>query len=349
MVTMENFQIAFIKPNKFNQSVEELTEFVETRLENNEMMNLIIEKLDMTPDMVGDSIVIHESGTHITQMMFIVPGANANDEGKVIQLNSVSDNPETIEQPSDDIRNVLAEKLTIDGRGIWGTVAIIKSRIGDNNTCVSDNVDLTDILNIIKSRDIHWATHIDTKGKMTYFQFNETPLEYYKELENNKKEFGVLESPLFNLNLIWYYEKELSDDVLINKSVTRMLGNYVIRGDVIIAHKITEDVWGDLNEIVMNQLAKICYGPMSKRRLVGDEVDSGEKRNNLIIATNPYRIIHCRADKWKDTCGRCGKVIVGNKKRCGGCYRVKYCDQKCQQEDWYDHKDDCLKGIKPVN
>ena len=41
-------------------------------------------------------------------------------------------------------------------------------------------------------------------------------------------------------------------------------------------------------------------------------------------------------------CGNCAKPIESDLvKSCGGCLITKYCDQKCQIDDWPEHKDNC--------
>ena len=42
------------------------------------------------------------------------------------------------------------------------------------------------------------------------------------------------------------------------------------------------------------------------------------------------------------SCNNCGKVEKGRKfKQCSSCKCVRYCSQKCQKEQWKDHKTLC--------
>lgn len=71
---------------------------------------------------------------------------------------------------------------------------------------------------------------------------------------------------------------------------------------------------------------------------------------SLIRKSDKERSKKARATA-KDEAGgslRLCKVCQINKdtKRCTGCYMVWYCGQKCQQENWSDHKEKCKTNKK---
>lgn len=48
----------------------------------------------------------------------------------------------------------------------------------------------------------------------------------------------------------------------------------------------------------------------------------------------------------KKTCKNCGHVSSCRKDKCGDCLITRYCNRKCQKDDWIQHKSECLEICK---
>lgn len=307
--------------NLLKKDIEEHIQVKELKFED--MMEVIVTDIQLlTPELVGDSLTIHETATNVYQLCFTKITKNEN-------------NP-----------NNIASYLTSEE--VCGNAVFINSKITDNNTCEPDNSYVDDLVKILYSKFIHKGIIIpsDEMKPVSEFNYIDHPLEYYKCLEEDYKKYKAYEFDFLKFNLCLFI-KNSPDNSLINKRATRLIGTQKINGDVILLSKTTQE-YNDIDCILYKKLIKVAYGPLRSRSLTDFENQEDEKLNNLPIVMNKYCVLEKRYNNLKKTCNYCNTELI-KELICTGCYRIKYHNEKCQIDDWDEHKKECLFNKNPVN
>jgi len=333
---MKRFSVLVIEPNdikldyKYNKEIiNKYISIKNTSLLENQLVYLIVDTLKMTPNDMGDTVIISESSDYVTQLCC---KGEATNEIK-----------NTGERDKKDMNNI-ASYLIKGDKQIYGPVIVLRSEITDNNTCKESDMTIDLLHNILNSKFIHKGIRLGYNKDITEFTFKNYPLEdMEEELINNYK---WLEVPLFKFNLLMYIQIEPINNV-INGYATRIVGDKVIYGDVIIVSKSTEYEYIDLDIDIFKKLLKICGGSLDSRN-IKDIDKEGECIDGLPIVTNRYRIVNMIFNKYKKICNYCEQP-TDTFKICKGCYRFEYHNIECQKKDWNTHKSQCLYGENPIN
>lgn len=332
---LQNFDVIIIEPNKekiqygYNREIiDQYISIHKTSLKNNELMNLIVDTIDITTDDIGDTIIVEES------------------EDSVVQLcckGQITDKPDEVAKQKDD-PNYIASYLIRGNRSVYGRAVVLKSRITEDNTCIPDTINIDELHSILATKFIHKGIILKCNKDVKEFTFKVDPLEDYDK--DKISNYRWLEVPLFKFNLIIHLQVNPDNDN-INKNATRLAGNKIINGDVLITSKSTEHEYIDFDIDTYKKLIKISGGSLDDRNIKDIDKD-GEKIDNLPIVMHRYRVLKILTDKFKDICDYCKKdITVG--KVCTGCYRARYHDKICQMNHWDDHKNDCLHNKKSIN
>lgn len=351
---MNNFNVAIIKPNKFwedlyknKEQMDRLTkldvlENIEIeiskyitfkKLTHVEMMDFIVDTIKLTSDKLGSTSLCYEDKDHVYQLCHYSKVDNGEKEK--------DEDPENI--------NSIAGFLCSEDINIYGTVVLISSKINtyNNNTCITDTIELTDISRILYNKVVHKGVKVCTNGTVDEFIFYKDPLENKTETEISN--YRWVELPFLNFNLIGFIETNPKVDV-VNKKITRLIGDKVINGDVLLVSKTTETEYINMDKELFNKLLAVANGPLTKRQLTDFEKKHGEELDGIPIVMNRHCILDRRYKNYKLECNYCSQKIQNDKSVvCSGCYRIKYDSIECQKKDWLNHKYECLYGVEPLN
>lgn len=335
--------IAVIKPNSFKftkseyyNNIDKLTADVSPFIEIKhiafaEMMDNIVTHIGLTPETMGDSIVCYETATNIFQLCLMTQNNNFN-----VQTDNDNDNENNENNNNNNIgRFLIGEKVN-------GTCVMINSKINQTNTCLPDNVILTDIVKIIYSKFVHKGLFIshDSINPLIEFDYFDHPIEYYNIInQDDFDKYKLMDLNLFDFHLCLIINKEATEN--INKRATLLFGEQLIYGDVIIISKSTHEYF-DLTEDICIKLMNLSHGSLKNRELVDTEIADEKKIDGLPMAINKYFILENRMQKYKNICSYCHEELNDKQLTCTGCYRNKYHSEECQHKDWNSHKTECL-------
>ena len=332
---MESFNIAVIPPNNFNTNGNHMTrnEILKNigslisfhNSTNEEMMEQIVNFTNMTPELMGDTSLCFEDKDYVIQLCHVSP-----EDNKDLQL---------------DI-NGIASYLVADNRKIYGNVVVMKFKIVEDDTCVNYSLNFDEIVDIIFRKFNHTGVFIDVNNNKTEFTFKETPMEYINEnLHYNYKSIDV---NLFGNVFLMFVELN-PETKKPNKAATRLAGNCLVHGDVMLVAKGSDLLFSDLTLEYIEKIEKLCWGPFSKRKLEGIELQNREKIDKLPIVMNGFRIVEKRLQKYEKECTECNNKLENTSLVCTGCYRAIYDSEECQKKHWVTHVKECLSNKKPIN
>jgi len=324
--------LLIIKPNNFEfkkdlyynnkeKLYQDLQPYIEHRtIEINDMMEIIVNEIGLTPDLVGESETCYETAENVNQLCYV--GKNKN------------------ESEQKDL-NIIATYL--NGDTVYGTAVLLNSKITENGTCVSGPITINDCANILYSKFVHKGIFIpfDENVSVTEYEYFAHPLEYLENSENGYLKYKLFETTFLSFNLGLFSEITSQQ---INKRATRLLGNAKLFGNVVMLNKLPHE-FHDIDLSLFEKIYKLSYGPLNKRELLESENTEGNKINGLPVIMNRYRILEKRYkdyQKNKKLCDNCNKDILSNKLVCSGCYRMRYHNKDCQKSDWSKHVAECL-------
>ena len=350
---MNKFTIAIIQPNKIkyekkfleNCSKEQLTkdilkytEFVEVT--NNTYMEVIIDKIKLTPKLIGGTESCYEDHEYAYQLCHIsrehVPTGRHKGCCKADLQNHTNNN----ETDTNEI-NGLSSYLSINNLEIYGVSVFLKSKIEENNTCTQNSVTVEDVTNVLYHNLVHTGLKIYTNGTIEEFNFIEDPLEDLETEETNNLKW--LSVNVLNFNFIMFIQMKPDPDK-INKTMTLIKGDAHIHGDIYLALKSTEVTYGSIDKCTLDKLLRVLSNTLASRKLLDNEkVDRKKEDNKLPLVMNKYCILEKRYKDYEMKCHNCKNKLNGNNKKvCTGCHRIIYCSRECQRDNWGTHEKECL-------
>lgn len=321
--------------NKYYNNLELLkndivpyTKVLEVNTED--LMETIINEIGLTPELIGSSPICHETNTNIYQVIF------AGEREQNLGSEQIIKN-----------ENKIANYLTQDT--ISGNCVFINSKISDINVCVNDKTDINTLIEILYSKFIHIGINIlaTDQVNVSEFVYGDHPLEHYHITEYDENKYKIIEFEFISLGLcaIIDQEQQTMENKKINKIMTRIIGDQIIYGDVLLILKIST-AYEDLNMLLYQKINKLSFGPYNDRKLTEDEKKETEKVNDLSVINNKYCVIETRLinHNYFTNCANrnCGKINSCKLNLCKGCFRVKYHDKECQMADWHAHKSECF-------
>jgi len=333
---MDKFNIVIIRKNDFQfdiskfdsgsnynidrqllkNSIGPYIEIVETDCKT--MMEVVVNTIKLEGKLLGDTTVCHQDDKYIYQICHFNPEKN------------------NMEINNEDM-NGLSSHLVMDHNMVYGSTVLIKSKISENFTCVPQSVkDIDEIVDLLCMRVLHKGIMIKTNGTVENIQFYDNPLE--KLTKEECSEYRWLELPFLKFAFIIFIKLNPEPDE-INKKATRLVGNYRVKGDVLVISKSTENDYLDIDRSLFKVIDKLTWGKLSKRKLIEEETED-KKINSLPIVMNRYCIL---MERYKKIQTNSYNFI------CTGCYRMKYKDKKDQEYDWSDHKNECLYNKRFIN
>ena len=319
------YKIALIKPNNLTitdphtNPINNFIELIDVGFQN--MMEIIVDKIDLKNDGIGETVICHEDADNIYQLCYLDPKPNNKEE-------------------SENTFNAIASYLV--RKDVHGPAVLINSHIMENGICGTDTLSMHDIIDLLFKKMNHIGIKLRCDGEIEEFTFTDLPLT-----EEELEQYLVMEHHILKFNLLIYVKKRPLNT--INKNATKLLGTGKLADDVFIVAKITETEYINLTLEIMDQLLVICEGPVPSRQLTAQEIKTNEKINDLPVIKNAHYILKKRYNAHEKRCNKCGILINTGVKICGGCYRMIYCSQECQKNDWPQHKKNCLHKQEPIN
>lgn len=295
---------------------------------HDDMMECIITEIGLTPELIGSSPVCYESETNIFQLCY------AGEKDKVLGDTKEITNP-----------NKISDYLINDG--VENSCVFINSKINEHKICEPSDATVDDLVKILYSKFIHVGILIraDNKSPVKEFPYGDHPIEFYNIKEYDENKFKILEFDFISLALCAVIDLQPENNI-INKRMTRIVGNQEIYGDVLLIVKLP-DAYLDLDYELFNKINTLAFGPLASRVLNEDETKDVEKSDGLPSVNNKFCILN---DRFKNMVTDLSKTCAYNNcnkpnddlKQCNNCFRVKYHDNECQRQDWTRHKNECL-------
>jgi hypothetical protein len=337
---MDNFNIAIIKPNKFKFSQDDLESLTVDKilddiqnhidivsLSSADFMEKIVTTIGLKPELMGDTNICYEDNKYIYQISHLD-----------LKKNNLLEN---------DNINGIASYLPIDDINVHGNAIFLCSEITDNHTCITNNVNLNIIAEILYNKIVKTGIKISTDGNITEFKYSNDPIENMNQDEKNNLRW--LECNILKFNLILFVQKNPNPNT-INKKGTKLFGTHRVYGNVYVVEKVTDNKFSSLQKTTFTKLLEICNGPLNSRDLIENENKDGQKINNLPIVYNRYCLLNDRYKNRLNKCNNCSKELNNDDFfKCAGCYRINYDSKECQKEDWTYHKPNCLNIDKNLN
>lgn len=328
---MNNINVAIIEKNEFivtdddiqtlsmkeikQKIIDNVNKYVTLlSISSDDLMKTIIETLKMNNNVVAETTTCYETADNIFQLCHLPT------------------------QKKEDI-NGISSYLTIDSYAITGATVLLNSKIEENKTCSIDTLNIDDIVNIIYKSIIHTGLKISVDGSVEEFYFFNNPLY----LEKNMNNYGFIEINLFNFFMVAFVQKYPNNDIR-NKSITCLIGNKIVNGDVILVLKLKESIYGSLDENTFDKLLLLSQNKIAYRDLHEHEKSTSEKINGLLQIKNKSVILKDRLKDYKKTCNYCDEKLE-TMYTCSGCNRCKYDKKECQINDWDTHQHECLYNI----
>lgn len=323
--------IAIIKPNnfKFNkqlyynnkqQLTNDISQFIEFKtILFDDMMETIIVNIGLTSELLGNSPTCFETSTNVYQVCYI--DASENNDAPM---------------------NSIASYLT--GERIDNTSVVISSFMNNQKIYVPDNVDIQNIIDILYSKFVHKGIYIGVNNQNAIeFDYFNHPIEYYNiQTETDFHNYKFHEFAFLGFDLCMVIEVNSNN---INKKATRLLGNDIVNGDILLILKSSCE-FNDLSLSLYDKMNKLSFGPLVSRQL-----NDNEKKEENNIAINKYSILEERYNSMIDKCHFCNMIFTSSALEtheiipeliCTGCFRLQYHNQHCQMNDWNNHKKECL-------
>lgn len=315
--------------NNLSQLKHDIQEYVNIiEIDPSDLMETIITEIGLTPELIGSSPVCEETATNVYQLCY------AGEKDQVLDKTKNIINP-----------NYIANYLTNDS--VENNCVFLNSKIGDTKICEHDSVDMDILVKILYSKFIHVGVVIktDMACPVTEFIYGGHPIEYYKTTDYDENKYKIIEFDFISFAMCAVIDLQPENNV-INKRFTRIYGQEIIYGDVLLITKLP-DAYQDLPLDLYEKINTLSFGPIINRSLSEDEKKDPEKINELQIVSNKYCVINERINSMKKnyehecSYNNCTK-ITSKLHTCISCYRVKYHDKECQIADWDNHKLECF-------
>lgn len=212
------------------------------------------------------------------------------------------------------------------------------------------NIGKEDITRVIRRRFFFTAILLKD-GQFIKYYYQNIDFLIREIFKVNSDEMDILSFTIFKYNLKYYFKKDASYK---NKIATRIYGNKIIYGDVLIIHEMEDNIYANISVHELRRISVLAYGSISNRQLKAEENyelpiteydDNGkEYKKNITPLWSRYLVIEKRMNQWKtdkNKCCQCNKDII-DLVLCNICYRLKYCSKNCKELHYPVHKDDCI-------
>jgi len=338
---METYRIAIIDINKFVitddiiESNNDLRSFIRDNIDKfvtlvdtniNEMIKIIIDTVEHKENLICNTDICYEDNKVVYQLCHISPECN------------------NMELDQDKI-NGISSYLIESNLSVYGKTVLLKSLITKNTTCQPITIYMDDIIELIYRKNIHKCVLVTTNNDIEELTYIKNPLEHIMDIS----EYQIKEHSLFLYNLLIFHKPvnyKTEEKIDINSTVTRILGDRTIYGDVIIATRTTEHIYADITKQELVDIDALCWGELKNRNIEEILKHEDKKIDGLVTTMNKHILINKLLKNKNRACDQCAKLLNNNKVNeylvCTECYRMRYDSEECQKAHWDQHKEECL-------
>jgi len=332
------FDLLIIYPNdiiinadNFNNLTDEITKYIQkigTTIDD--LMYVLYDLLNMSPDIVGDSDIVYENDTLIYQLFHNSENwVKTEDECKLAKSGC-----------SNIAKNSIATYLVNTEKKINGVAVLLCSRIKEDYLCTVNSVNINDLINIMSKTFFHCGNIVHTNNTITTFN-------YIEPLDNiiNKQNYTYVETYIYNFHFIGCYDTSIQNAFNAKAS---LLFDTIIHGDIRVC-LVSNTSFIDLESNLLNSLLFCLIN--SKERKYNNDEDLPEKCNGLQVIKNNYTLLKRKITNHKIVCCNpdCDKLcdfdhhsVDSYAFKCDFCYKVFYHNLECQKSCNETHKEICL-------
>jgi len=277
---MQKFEIAIIKPNNYIITDVVIDQMEVSKIEENiidyvelisvesptEMMEVVVDKIQLTSDIMGYTTKCAENENYVYQICHIVP--------------------DKADEKTSDI-NGIASHLGEGQLKIYGTCVLIKTKILSNNTCESVSLTINDISHLLQRKFIHTGVIVRPDDTVDEFTFSKDPIEQFVADAQN---YRYLEIEYLNMIFMVYIELIPTHDE-INKMASIFSYSHKIHGNTLMAMKTTDGEYLDLDKELFNKVISCVSDISIPRSLTQSEDLNGTVKDNKQIIMNFYTTV----------------------------------------------------------
>lgn len=277
---MNSFKLAIIRPVD-NLNLDELStdeqwdvissfiEFVDTTPED--MMSVVVETIDMSPELMGDTYTCSETTDAVYQFCFL----------------SKTDNNLSEDRPLNRIATWIYDDPS---KEIHGSIVLMKSVISSDHICTHGSLEMEEIRDIIDEVRNHTGVLVKTDGSLSPFRFTSDPVRSV----TNPNNYSFTDLEIFGFSLLLFIQL-IPDDQTTNHHISTLLGTKRVEGDVIVTSIIDQKKYGKLTPETLLRILNLSVSSLDDRTLTPEESQRGQKTDSgLLKVINGYHILNMR-------------------------------------------------------
>lgn len=271
------FNVAIVRPNDYSvtpdDSLETVTAkaspFVElTSVSATDMMALVVEVTNMTPETFGDTCVFNESATDVYQFCYM--SNKDNNQAETRKYNGIA-------------TTLMADSET----KLYGSVVVIRSLINPDYTCQNGSVEMEQLMNHLYRSTHHLGVLLKADGGIEPYQFYKDPVHAV----DDPTQLTYTEEKMFGFHLYMFLWMD-ADENNTNYNGSVLLGKRRLVGDVIVTSIKNKTHYDQLTVEQVEQILKLATGPLDTRELTEEEQIRGKRNDEgLPYAINGHHVL----------------------------------------------------------
>lgn len=336
----EEFNILVITPNNLvldaNFDPRQIYPYLHLMKTNREeLMYVLYDLLELTPETVGDSDIVYENDQFVYQIFHNSENLHqTEEEGKLAKL-STSITPSF---------NGIATYLVNSEKKINGRVVLLRSKILSNGLCDTSSINQDDMFRLLHKTFVHQGTIININELIINFSY-QSPLDGISE--SLKQNYSYVETDVYGFHLIGCYDSTLESKESINKKAS-LLFNTKLHGNVRVCIT-TDSKFIDMEEGLIDNLL-YCSLQTAERKYTGSE-DLPQRINDMTVIKNGYTLLKKKVSTFKVSCfnPQCSETCNVNEKsietyspKCEHCHKAYYHNDECKLIHKEEHEKVCF-------
>lgn len=320
-VVKRTFKLYIIQPGSLGLQTSEwrnsITEH-DVPVDKNWIGNVLVDYLNRHPDLhISACPIIRDNSKRVYHLIH-------TDDYKTPESKQA--------EQLDSNRNHVAEYLLPERQFVWGKVALIAIDEDTNNGMPAETITSTELEHIMARRECAIVVTANPGQGGALSEHTLTNAEIDAAIaatpDNSFAERQIFGDAGYSISA---WKVSASDQP--NWTASRILASKVT-GTWNFAVKKAPGMYIDLTHQEVTQLAHVCAGATNVANLTERET----KRQRSFVTR--YTLLRDRIERMVDKCHSCN-AIPEHPQWCGGCYRMRYCNQECRAKHWNEHRKDC--------
>ena len=278
-----SFDIIIINPNNFSVSdfvpskikYDEILDFLKDNTQiinvetSNDMVGVIINTLNLSQEIPGNTTTIHESTDYIIQMCHLL-----------------DDTVTTINKPINEVANIYFKGLTQPEKKeiIKGSVVCMKSKINTNDVYGVDSVNINELAMILYRNCVKRGIVLN-KNSIDEFEYVAEPIEFMTMDEKLNTKFFEFNASEYIIKVFIEIKPSFNS---INEPLSALFGRHNVYGRGFVTQQNVDGRFVDLN---LNVFEKLLY--------VLSDRQTKENEPTPKNTDNFYRLIDKKYKKFK--------------------------------------------------